>query len=148
MPSTAVAGSRETPAGAIEPPAHPGNAVTMQNGVPLYQAGLDITLHSQDTTVEQAIRQEQAVRVTQPTLFRVTAGSNARRYIYALTRDGREIYRSEPLPLNAMVRLQPKTGSDAVGLLPGEVMLWVWAGDQNNNYGAPAMARVDVVAQP
>lgn len=146
-PSTAVAGMRQTPETAMQPPAHPGGEIPVRNGVPLFQSGLDIRIHSADAAVEQTLTQGGVVRVTSPTLFRVSAGPNARRMIYALTRNGQEIYRSEPLPVSAMIRLQPKTNADAVGLQPGEVSLWVWAGNEEGLYGAPDMARVDIVPQ-
>lgn len=146
-PTTAVAGVRQTPEEAFQPPAHPGREIPMRDGIPLYQAGLDISLHSADPAVEQMLAQDGVVQVTKPTLFRVTVGNNARRIIYALMRNGQEIYRSDPLPTNALIRLQPKTDADSVGLQPGEVSLWVWAGNEEELYGAPDMARVEIAPQ-
>ncbi len=145
-PVTAAPSGGDTAAGEPQPPAHPGAAVPTRNGVPLYPAGLDVTIHARSAAAERAIRANEVVRLTEPTLFQVSAGRDARRFIYALTRGGREIFRSEALPITAMVRLQPQTGTEGVGLLPGELMLWIWAGNAQGVYGAPAMVRVEVVS--
>lgn len=145
-PITAVAGAREAPDTEATPPAHPGQEVPVVNGVPQYPAALAVTIHSRDAAVEQRVRAGEVARVSAPVLFHVTPSTQrAQRFVYVLTRQGREIFRSEPLPINALVRLQPKMNADAVGLLPGELSLWVWASDGSNLYGAPARVRVEIV---
>lgn len=147
-PSTAVAASRETPESVSQPPAHPGQPVpTNDQGAPQYPAALATQIRSRDTTAEKEIEAHEVVRVTQPTLFYVTAGPEARHIIYALTRNGREIFRSEALPVNSLVRLQPKAAGQPVGLNPGEVTLWIWAGNDKDIYGAPDMVRVEIAPQ-
>jgi hypothetical protein len=75
----------------------------------------------------------------------VPKGSTARRFTYALYRDGAIIYQSDRLlpAFGTQIRLQARTDSQP-GLLPGDVTLRAWGVDQNNSYGPDTSMAVTI----
>lgn len=126
-------------------PPHPGNTIASdERGIPQYRAALDARIHARGTQAEHQVKERQPVRIVQPQLFHIATGTGARCFVYALCRGEREIYRSEPLPVGTMIRLQSKQQSNGVGLYPGTLSVWVWAGDDVGNFGAPDCIQVQI----
>jgi hypothetical protein len=87
------------------------------------------------------------VALSGPTDVKVVVphGSTARRFAYALYRDGAIVYQSDQfLPASGtLIRLQERNGSQP-GLLPGDILLKAWGVDQSGSYGPATSITVTI----
>jgi lipoprotein-anchoring transpeptidase ErfK/SrfK len=89
------------------------------------------------------------IEVTEPASIKVIVPDNstARRFVYAIYRNGLTSYEMDQfLPASiTRVRLQPWT-KDMGGLLPGTVLLKAWGVDQDDRYGPPVSVLIHIAS--
>lgn len=155
--STSPAGPATAPDSAPPATAIGASSQTIQTSAPLYVLPKLIRDKEQETKAIVGLQAgsspvvtgdgQTPVSVSGPTDIKVVVpgGSTARRFVYALYREGAIVYESDQLlpAAGTVIRLQERTSSQP-GLLPGDVILKAWGVDQDGRYGAPTTLPVNV----
>jgi hypothetical protein len=104
-------------------------------------ADAGIAIRSDDADFDRMLTSDDgSISVSAPVLLYAerTPGSNAMRYAYSITRDGRVVISSKDAQSMQYVkiRLQPMADNNT-GLLPGKITLWVWGIDKAGHPSNP-----------
>jgi hypothetical protein len=111
--------------------------------LPPSQGGPSVTLSCDDPNGQKSLSAGSAVRVVGPVVFSVSGPAPAEGFVYALYRAGRQIHKSDVLPVGTRIKLR-RDAPGSPGLLPGNLTLVVWGTDKEGRNGPSRKVQLDV----
>ena len=115
--------------------------------LPPAQGGPAVSLSCDDPAGQAALTKGGAVRVADAVVFAVSGPGPAEGFTYALYRGGRQIHKSDVLPVGTRIKLR-RNAPGVPGLLPGAMTLIVWGMDKEGRIGPARKVALEVPSVP